>query len=77
MAFAAIPMMGWGLERHENKMDPGAAVWTKTYIAWGQKEKVAKVHPSPGSLEDALDARSGTRVSAQGDVFTEELLSTY
>ena len=74
MAFAAMLMAG--LDGIENKMDPGQPLDKDIYDLG--PEELAKVPSMPGSLEDALDALERDHAFLlKGDVFTEELLSTY
>jgi len=74
MAFAAMMMAG--LDGIENKMDPGQPLDKDIYDLG--PEELAKVPSMPGSLEDALDALERDHAFLlKGDVFTEELLSTY
>jgi len=74
MAFAAMMMAG--LDGVENKIDPGQPL-DKDIYDLGPGE-LGKVPSMPGSLEDALDALAKDHAFLlRGDVFTEELLSTY
>src|SRR6266853_1069202 len=74
MAFAAMLMAG--LDGLENKIDPGQPLDKDIYDLG--PEELAKVPSMPGSLEDALDALEKDHgFLLKGDVFTEELLSTY
>src|ERR1700690_1942702 len=74
MAFAAMMMAG--LDGIENKMDPGQPLDKDIYDLG--PEELARVPSMPGSLEDALDALERDHAFLlKGDVFTEELLSTY
>jgi NDP-sugar pyrophosphorylase family protein len=74
MAFAAMMMAG--LDGVENKIDPGQPLDKDIYDLG--PEELAKVPSMPGSLEDALDALARDNAFLlKGDVFTEELLSTY
>ncbi|PYX03147.1 MAG: glutamine synthetase [Acidobacteria bacterium] len=74
MAFAAMMMAG--LDGVENKIDPGQPLDKDIYDLG--PEELAKVPSMPGSLEDALDALEKDHgFLLKGDVFTEELLSTY
>ncbi len=74
MAFAAMMMAG--LDGVENKIDPGQPLDKDIYDLG--PEELGKVPSMPGSLEDALDALSRDNAFLlKGDVFTEELLSTY
>jgi glutamine synthetase len=74
MAFAAMMMAG--LDGVENKMDPGQPLDKDIYDLG--PEELAKVPSMPGSLEDALDHLERDHAFLlKGDVFTEELLSTY
>ena len=74
MAFAAMMMAG--LDGVENKVDPGQPLDKDIYDLG--PEELAKVPSMPGSLEDALDALEKDHAFLlKGDVFTEELLSTY
>src|SRR5574337_207387 len=74
MAFAAMMMAG--LDGIENKMDPGQPLDKDIYDLG--PEELAKVPSMPGSLENALDAlEADHQFLLKGDVFTEELLTTY
>src|SRR5712675_33641 len=74
LAFAAMLMAG--LDGVENKIDPGQPLDKDIYDLG--PEELAKVPSMPGSLEDALDALEKDHdFLLKGDVFTEELLSTY
>jgi glutamine synthetase len=74
MAFAAMMMAG--LDGIENKTDPGQPLDKDIYDLG--PEELAKVPSMPGSLESALDALERDHAFLlKGDVFTEELLSTY
>src|SRR5450755_3211603 len=74
LAFAAMMMAG--LDGVENKIDPGQPLDKDIYDLG--PEELAKVPSMPGSLEDALDAlEKDHSFLLKGDVFTEELLSTY
>jgi glutamine synthetase len=74
MAFAAMLMAG--LDGIENKTDPGQPLDKDIYDLG--PEELAKVPSMPGSLEAALDAlERDNSFLLKGDVFTEELLSTY
>src|SRR6202035_4983757 len=74
LAFAAMLMAG--LDGVENKIDPGQPLDKDIYDLG--PEELAKVPSMPGSLEDALDAlEKDHSFLLKGDVFTEELLSTY
>src|SRR5467141_3687900 len=74
MAFAAMMMAG--LDGVENKIDPGQPLDKDIYDLG--PEELAKVPSMPGSLEDALGALEKDHgFLLKGDVFTEELLSTY
>ena len=69
-------MMMAGLDGVENKIDPGQPL-DKDIYDLGPGE-LGKVPSMPGSLEDALDALAKDHAFLlRGDVFTEELLSTY
>jgi glutamine synthetase len=74
MAFAAMMMAG--LDGIENKVDPGQPLDKDIYDLG--PEELREVPSMPGSLEDALDALANDHgFLLKGDVFTEELLSTY
>jgi glutamine synthetase len=74
MAFAAMLMAG--LDGVENKLDPGQPLDKDIYDLG--PEELAKVPSMPGSLETALEALEKDHAFLlKGDVFTEELLSTY
>jgi glutamine synthetase len=74
MAFAAMLMAG--LDGIKNKMDPGQPLDKDIYEL--DPEELRKVPSMPGSLEDALDALEKDHdFLRKGDVFSEELLSTY
>src|SRR6478736_5027288 len=74
LAFAAMLMAG--LDGVENKIDPGQPLDKDIYDLG--PEELAKVPSMPGSLEDALSALEKDHAFLlKGDVFTEELLSTY
>jgi glutamine synthetase len=74
MAFAAMLMAG--LDGIKNKMDPGQPLDKDIYEL--DPEELRKVKSMPGSLEDALDALEKDHdFLRKGDVFSEELLSTY
>ncbi|HJT71055.1 MAG TPA: type I glutamate--ammonia ligase [Terriglobales bacterium] len=74
LAFAAMLMAG--LDGVENKIDPGQPLDKDIYDLG--PEELAKVPSMPGSLESALDALEKDHAFLlKGDVFTEELLSTY
>src|SRR5205814_1671653 len=74
LAFAAMMMAG--LDGVENKIDPGQPLDKDIYDLG--PEELAKVPSMPGSLEDALDALEKDHAFLlKGDVFTDELLSTY
>lgn len=74
MAFAAMLMAG--LDGVENKLDPGQPLDKDIYDLG--PEELAKVPSMPGSLEAALEALEKDHAFLlKGDVFTEELLSTY
>jgi glutamine synthetase len=74
LAFAAMLMAG--LDGVENKIDPGQPLDKDIYDLG--PEELAKVPSMPGSLDAALDALEKDHAFLlKGDVFTEELLSTY
>jgi glutamine synthetase len=74
MAFAAMMMAG--LDGIENKIDPGQPLDKDIYDLG--PEELRRVPSMPGSLEDALAALEKDHAFLlKGDVFTEELLSTY
>ncbi len=74
LAFAAMLMAG--LDGVENKLDPGQPLDKDIYDLG--PEELAIVPSMPGSLEDALVALEKDHAFLlKGDVFTEELLSTY
>jgi glutamine synthetase len=74
MAFAAMLMAG--LDGIENKLDPGQPLDKDIYDLG--PEELAKVPSMPGSLDAALEAlEKDHSFLLKGDVFTEELLSTY
>jgi glutamine synthetase len=74
MAFAAMLMAG--LDGIENKLDPGQPLDKDIYDLG--PEELASVPSMPGSLEAALEALERDHTFLlKGDVFTEELLSTY
>src|SRR5450432_891003 len=74
MAFAAMLMAG--LDGIEHKMDPGPPLDKDIYEM--DPEEASSIPSMPGSLEDALDALERDHAFLlKGDVFTEELLSTY
>src|ERR1700674_5557496 len=74
LAFAAMMMAG--LDGVENKMDPGPPLDKDIYDL--APEELTKVPSMPGSLEDALDSLEKDHTFLlKGDVFTEELISTY
>ena len=74
LAFAAMMMAG--LDGIENKVDPGQPLDKDIYDLG--PEELAKVPSMPGSLDQALDALEKDHAFLlKGDVFTEELLSTY
>jgi glutamine synthetase len=74
MAFAAMMMAG--LDGIEGKIDPGQPLDKDIYDLG--PEELSKVPSMPGSLEDALTALEKDHAFLlKGDVFTEELLSTY
>src|SRR6267378_775559 len=74
LAFSAMMMAG--LDGLENKIDPGQPLDKDIYDLG--PEELAKVPSMPGSLEDALDALEKDHAFLlKGDVFTEELVSTY
>src|ERR1700719_1065116 len=73
---ACAAMMMAGLDGIENRMDPGPPLDKDIYDLG--PEELARVPSMPGSLEDALDALERDHAFLlKGDVFTEELLSTY
>jgi len=74
LAFAAMMMAG--LDGIENKIDPGQPLDKDIYDLG--PEELRSVPSMPGSLEDALAALAKDHAFLlKGDVFTEELLSTY
>ena len=74
LAFSAMVMAG--LDGIENKIDPGKPLDKDIYDLG--PEELANVPSMPGSLEDGLDALASDHAFLlKGDVFTEELLSTY
>src|SRR5947208_633455 len=74
LAFAAMMMAG--LDGVMNKVPPGNPLDKDIYDLG--PEELAKVPSMPGSLEDALDALEKDHAFLlKGDVFTEELISTY
>ena len=74
LAFAAMLMAG--IDGVENRIDPGPPLDKDIYDLG--PEELTKVPSMPGSLEAALDALSrDCQFLMKGDVFTEELLSTY
>jgi glutamine synthetase len=74
LAFAAMLMAG--LDGIENKIDPGQPLDKDIYDL--APEELKKVPSMPGSLEAALDAlEADHQFLLKGDVFTEDLLSTY
>ena len=74
LAFAAMVMAG--LDGIENKIDPGQPLDKDIYDLG--PEELAKVPSMPGSLEAALEALDADhQFLLKGDVFTEELLTTY
>jgi glutamine synthetase len=74
IAFAAMMMAG--LDGIENKIDPGQPLDKDIYDLG--PEELAKVPSMPASLDEALDALARDhQFLLKGDVFTEDLLSTY
>jgi glutamine synthetase len=74
LAFAAMLMAG--IDGVENKIDPGPPLDKDIYDLGS--EELAKVPSMPGSLDAALDALArDCQFLMKGDVFTEEMLSTY
>lgn len=74
IAFAAMMMAG--LDGIENKMDPGQPLDKDIYDLG--PEELAKVPSMPASLDEALDCLARDhQFLLKGDVFTEDLLSTY
>jgi glutamine synthetase len=74
LAFAAMLMAG--IDGVENRIDPGQPLDKDIYDLG--PEELAKVPSMPGSLDAALDALSRDgHFLMKGDVFTEEMLSTY
>src|ERR1051326_8769726 len=74
LAFAAMVMAG--IDGVLNKLEPGQPLDKDIYDLG--PEELAKVPSMPGSLEDALVALEKDHAFLlKGDVFTEELLSTY
>jgi len=74
IAFAAMMMAG--LDGIENKIDPGQPLDKDIYDLG--PEELAKVPSMPGELDEALDAlEHDHQFLLKGDVFTEDLLTTY
>jgi len=74
LAFSAMLMAG--LDGIENKIDPGQPLDKDIYDLG--PEELKKVPSMPGSLENALDAlEADHQFLLKGDVFTEDLLTTY
>jgi glutamine synthetase len=74
IAFAAMMMAG--LDGIENKIDPGQPL-DKDMNDLGPEE-LATIPTMPTALEEALDAlEKDYAFLLKGDVFTEELLSSY
>ncbi|HEX5432698.1 MAG TPA: type I glutamate--ammonia ligase [Candidatus Angelobacter sp.] len=74
IAFAAMMMAG--LDGIENKIAPGQPLDKDIYDLG--PEELAKVPSMPGSLDEALDCLARDhQFLLKGDVFTEDLLSTY
>src|SRR5215469_17012363 len=74
LAFAAMLMAG--IDGVENHIEPGLPLDKDIYDLG--PEELTKVPSMPGSLETALDALArDCQFLMKGDVFTEELLSTY
>jgi glutamine synthetase len=65
-----------GLDGIENKIDPGQPLDKDIYDLG--PEELAKVPSMPGALDEALDALElDHQFLLKGDVFTEDLLTTY
>jgi glutamine synthetase len=65
-----------GLDGIENKTDPGPPLDKDIYDLG--PEELAKVPSMPASLDEALDCLARDhQFLLKGDVFTEDLLSTY
>ena len=74
IAFAAMMMAG--LDGIETKADPGQPLDKDIYDLGA--EELAKVPSMPGALDEALDAlERDHQFLLKGDVFTEDLLTTY
>jgi glutamine synthetase len=74
LAFSAMLMAG--LDGIENKIDPGQPLDKDIYDLG--PEELKQVPSMPGSLENALDAlEADHQFLLKGDVFTEDLLTTY
>jgi glutamine synthetase len=74
LAFSAMLMAG--LDGIENKIDPGQPLDKDIYDLG--PEELKQVPSMPGSLEQALDAlEADHQFLLKGDVFTEDLLTTY
>jgi glutamine synthetase len=74
LAFAAMLMAG--MDGIQNQIDPGQPLDKDIYDLG--PEELAKVPSMPGSLENALDElEQDQEFLLKGDVFTEEMLSTY
>jgi len=74
LAFAAILMAG--LDGVKNKINPGEPADFNIYEA--PKEVLAKIHSTPGSLTEALDAlKKDHDYLLEGNVFTKDVIETY
>ena len=74
LAFAAILMAG--LDGIQNRIDPGEPIDKNLYDL--PPADRAKIPSTPGSLEEALDAREGDhQFLLKGDVFTKDAIETY
>jgi glutamine synthetase len=74
IAFAAMMMAG--LDGIENKIEPGQPLDKDIYDLG--PEELGKVPSMPGALDEALDAlEADHQFLLKGDVFTEDLLTTY
>ena len=72
--FAAMLMAG--LDGIQNRIDPGQPLDKNIYDL--PPEELAKVPQAPGSLNEALDALEADHdFLLKGDVFTEEVISTW
>jgi len=69
-------MLMAGLDGVLNKVDPGDPLDKDIYDL--SPEEMKSVPSMPGSLEESAELPRGrSRVSAAGDVFTEELIETF